>query len=102
MKVLAALRDRTRRASVRALWLEHERYVGRRVATEGMIARFEPDTPGEYFVLDDGPHRIGLRAAGAPVATFRAHLGRRVRATGRLTFKPGVGIFLDAEDVRPA
>lgn len=93
------LGNRPIRIGVREAWLEHERYAGRRITTTGTIGQFEAGTPGEYFVLDDGPHRIGLRGDAALTALFRAHLGRRVRATGALTFKPGVGIFLDAEGV---
>lgn len=93
------LGNRPARVGVREAWLDHERYAGRRITTTGTIGQFEAGTPGEYFVLDDGPHRIGLRGGAALTAIFRAHLGRRVRATGTLTFRPGVGIFLDAEGV---
>lgn len=82
--------------------MEHDRYHGRRVVTSGIVGVFDPDTPGEYFVLDDGPHRIGLRGTPALTADVRAYVGRWVRVTGLLTFKPGVGIFLDAEDLREA
>lgn len=100
MRLLAALRERPGRISVRTAWLEHERYRGRRIAIRGTIGVFETGTPHEYFVLDDGPHRIGLRGPAALVATFRGNLGRPVRVTGWLTFKPGVGIFLEAKDLR--
>ena len=92
--LLSGLRDRPRRVSVRRLWLEHERYAGRRVVTAGVVRAFEAGTPDEYFVLDDGPNRIGLRG---DAGRLRRHLERRVRATGTLAFKPGVGIFLDVE-----
>ena len=92
--ILAGLRGRPRRVSVRRLWLEHERYAGRRVLTAGVVRAFETGTPDEYFVLDDGPHRIGLRG---DAGRLRQHLERRVHAVGTLTFKPGVGIFLDVE-----
>lgn len=100
MRLPAALRARPRQVGVRAAWLEHERYRGRRIAVRGTVGVFAAGTPEEYFVLDDGPHRIGLRGPAALVPSFRAQLGRRVHVTGRLTFKPGVGIFLDAESLR--
>ncbi len=93
------LSNRPARIGVREAWLAHEQYAGRRITTTGTIGVFEAGMPGEYFVLDDGPHRIGLRGEPALIPIFRAHLGRRVRATGTLTFRPGVGIFLDAEGV---
>ncbi len=96
MRIVDAMRNRPRRVSVHRLWLEHERYAGQRVLTTGVVRAFEAGTPDEYFVLDDGPNRIGLRTDGA---RLRQHLGRRVRATGTLTFKPGVGIFLDVETI---
>lgn len=98
MKPLDAFRNRPRRVSVRDAWLEHERYSGRRLVTGGVVRLFAAGTPGAYFVLDDGPHRIGLRG---DAARLRAYLGRPVEAIGVLTFKPGVGIFLDVEELRP-
>lgn len=86
-----------RRVSVRDAWLAHERYAGRRIAITGTLRSFESSTPTEYFVLDDGPQRVGLRG---DAALLRPHVGRRVRAIGALTFRPGIGIFLDAESVR--
>src|SRR5690349_17661516 len=82
--------------SVRDAWLGHERYAGRRVTVAGVVLAFEAGTPGEYFTLDEGPNRIGLRG---DAATLRAQTGHRVAATGLLSFKPGVGIFLDAESI---
>ena len=96
--LLAGLRDRPRRVSVRRLWLEHERYTGRRVLTAGVVRAFEAGTPDEYFVLDDGPNRIGLRG---DAGRLRRHLERRVRAVGTLTFMPGTGIFLTVDTVAP-
>lgn len=100
MKLLDAFRalpNRPRRVTVRELWLEHERWLGRRVATRGVVGIFEAGTRREYFVLDDGPDRIGLR--GDP-AQLRALAARPVRATGTLTFERGRGIFLVADEVR--
>ena len=84
---------------VREAWLAHERYAGRRVALVGVVCTFEAGTPDEYFTLDDGPNRIGLRG---DVAALGEQTGRRIRATGLLTFKPGDGIFLIADAIRPA
>ena len=89
---------RARSLSVRAAWLEHEQYAGQHVAVRGQVRAFDADSPAAYFTLDDGPHRIGLR--GEP-AVLRAYAGQAVRAVGRLTFKPGVGIFLDIEKLAP-
>lgn len=100
VRAARSLRDLAPRpVSVREAWLEHERYAGRRIATEGVVRVFEASTPGEYLTLDDGAQRIGLRG---DAALLRPQIGRRVRATGVLTFKPGVGIFLDAEHLRVA
>ncbi len=85
--------------AVREAWLAHERYSGRRVVLVGMVRTFESGTPDEYFTLDEGPNRVGLRG---DVATLRQQIGRRSRAIGLLVFKPGDGIFLVAESVRPS
>lgn len=90
--------DGARRVPVRDVWLAHEHYGGQRIATAGVVRCFESGTPDEYFTLDDGQQRIGLRG---DAALLRAHVDRRVRVTGVVTFKPGVGIFLEAERVRP-
>ena len=79
--------------------MAHERYAGRRVAVAGVVRVFEAGTPGEYFTLDDGTDRVGLRG---DAALLRPQVGRRVRAVGTLTFKPGDGIFLVAERVEPS
>ena len=89
---------RVRTLSVRAAWLEHDRYAGRRVAVHGQVRAFAADSPAAYFTLDDGPHRIGLR--GEP-GVLRSYAGRTVRVVGCLTFKPGVGIFLAIEKLTP-
>ena len=99
LDVLRALPIRPRRVTVRELWLEHERWLGRRVATRGVVGSFEAGTRREYFVLDDGPDRIGLR--GDP-ARLRALVARPVRAVGTLTFERGRGIFLVADEVLSA
>ena len=91
-------RDAAPAVTVRDAWLAHERYAGHRVALRGVVRAFATGTPGEYFTLDDGDNRIGLR--GDP-ATLREYAGRRVRATGALAFKPGDGIFLLADAVLP-
>ena len=84
---------------VRDAWLAHERYAGRRLATAGVVRVFEAGTPREYFTLDDGPHRIGLQG---DASQLRALVGHPIQATGVLSFKPGVGIFLDVEEVEPS
>jgi hypothetical protein len=89
---------RMRSLSVRVAWLDHERYAGQRVAMRGLVRAFAADSPAAYFTLDDGPHRIGLR--GEP-AVLHEYAGQAVRVVGRLTFKPGVGIFLDIEQLAP-
>src|SRR3954447_20398596 len=81
------------RITVRDAWLAHERYAGQQVTITGVVQVFEAGTPGEYFTLDEGPNRIGLRG---DAALLRARVGQRATATGLLSFKPGVGIFLDA------
>jgi hypothetical protein len=91
--------QRARSLSVRAAWLEHERYTNRRVTTRGQICLFNAGSPAKYYTLDDGPHRIGLRGESAALGQYA---GRVVRVVGRLTFKPGVGIFLDVEQLAPA
>ncbi|HEY8597884.1 MAG TPA: hypothetical protein VIL85_05600 [Thermomicrobiales bacterium] len=85
--------------SVREAWLAHERYVGRQVVLMGVVRAFEAGTPDQYFTLDDGPNRVGLRG---DVATLREQIDRPIRATGLLVFKPGDGIFLVADTVLPA
>jgi hypothetical protein len=80
--------------SVREAWLAHERYSGRRVTLVGVVHAFEAGTPTEYFTLDDGPNRVGLRG---DVATIREQAGRQVCATGLLVCKPGDGSFLIAD-----
>lgn len=85
--------------SVREAWLSHERYAGRTVALSGTVRAFEAGTDDEYFTLDEGTDRVGLR--GEPAA-LRALIDRPVRATGRLVFKPGVGIFLVAATIERA
>jgi hypothetical protein len=86
------------RLRVRDAWLAHERYKGRRVAIVGVVRVFEEGTPDEYFALDDGPQRVGLRGDATAI---RALIGRRVRAVGTITYKPGDGIFLIAERIEP-
>jgi hypothetical protein len=84
---------------VRAAWLEYERYTDRRITTRGQVCLFNAGSPAAYYTLDDGPHRIGLR--GEPAA-LGPYAGQEVRVVGRLTFKPGVGVFLDVEQLAPA
>ena len=76
---------------MREAWLAHERYVGQTVALTGVVRAFEPGSPDEYFTIDDGPHRVGLRG---DVTTLRAVVDQPVRVVGQIVFKPGVGIFL--------
>jgi hypothetical protein len=80
--------QRARSLSVRAAWLEHERYTNRRVTTRGQICLFNAGSPAKYL-------------RGEPAALGQ-YAGRVVRVVGRLTFKPGVGIFLDVEQLAPA
>ncbi len=61
-----------------------------------MVREFDGDTTTPYFTLDDGPHRVGLRA---DAVLLRPLTDCTVRAIGTLSFKPGVGIFLDVEDM---
>lgn len=88
-----------RRLSVREAWLAHERYADQTVALAGVVHAFEAGSPAEYFTLDDGPHRVGLRG---DAATLRALVDQPVCATGQIVFKPGVGIFLVAETIARA
>ena len=81
---------------MREAWLHHERYAGRRLALRGVVRAFETDTPRAYFTLDDGPNRVGLRADATILLPLT---GRAVRAMGTLVFKPGVGIFLEVEEI---
>jgi hypothetical protein len=101
-QLLHAARERRaapRRLSVREAWLAHERYVGQSVVLDGVLRAFEAGTSDEYFTIDDGPHRVGLRG---DAATLRGLIGQPVRATGQIVFKPGVGIFLVAETIARA
>lgn len=95
MKLAALLpsfgKSRPRRIAVREAWLDPDRYADQLVSLAGVVRAFDLHTPAPYFTLDDGPQRIGLSGDRALLATL---IGQRVRATGKLTFKPGVGIFL--------
>jgi hypothetical protein len=88
-----------RQLSVREAWLNHERYVGQRIRLSGAVRAFDETGPTPYFTLDDGPARVGLRAESSRLLPLTGH---RVRAVGTLSFKPGVGIFLDIESLTPA
>jgi hypothetical protein len=85
-----------RRLSVREAWLNHEHYAEKRVSLTGVVLAFDLESPSAYFTLDDGPVRVGLRA---DASTLNPLTGRTVRAIGTLSFKPGVGIFLDVESI---
>src|SRR5688572_23025759 len=85
-----------RQISVREAWLNHERYAGQRISLRGTVRTFDADMPSAHFTLDDGPARVGLRAEEA---LLRPLVGRAIRAVGLLTFRPGVGIFLDVESL---
>lgn len=84
--------------TVREAWLAHERYVGQSVLLRGVVRIFDAASPDEYFTLDDGPNRVGLRGDAARLRTL---VDCQVTATGQLVFKPGVGIFLEADQVQP-
>ncbi len=90
---------RPRPLSVRDAWLTHEQYTDQIVQIRGVVVSFEAETPREYFTLDDGPNRVGLRGEHA---RLRAQIGQRVIATGKLVFKPGDGIFLVVTTLQPA
>ncbi len=85
-----------RRIGVREAWLNHERYAGQRISLRGTVREFDAETPSAHFTLDDGPARVGLRAEATQLQPF---IGHEVRAIGQLTFKPGVGIFLEVESI---
>ena len=85
-----------RRLTVREAWLHHDQYQGQRLSLTGVVRVFDVDTSAPYFTLDDGPHRVGLRA---DAALLRPLTDRPVRAIGALSFKPGVGIFLEVEKI---
>jgi len=85
-----------RRLSVREAWLNHEQYAGKRISLTGIVRGFEEASPAAYFTLDDGPARVGLRAEVNELAPLTGH---NVRAIGTLSFRPGVGIFLDVESI---
>lgn len=87
---------RTRRLTVREAWLHHDQYRGQRLSLSGVVRIFDADTPAPYFTLDDGPNRVGLRA---DAALLRPLVDRAVRASGTLSFKPGVGIFLEVDEI---
>lgn len=84
--------------AIRDAWLAPERYADRPIAVVGTVRIFDAGTPDAYCTLDEGDARIGLR--GLPGAQD-GWTGRRVRAIGTLTFRPGVGIFLDAKRIEP-
>ena len=100
MKLAALLpsfgKSRPRRIAVREAWLDPDRYADQRISLDGVVRAFELHTPAPYFTLDDGPQRVGLSGEQGVLATL---IGQRVRATGKLTFKPGVGIFLVCDTV---
>ncbi|MFN8511245.1 MAG: hypothetical protein U0232_00540 [Thermomicrobiales bacterium] len=85
-----------RRLSVREAWLNHEHYAGKRISLVGNVRAFDEASPAAYFTLDDGPARVGLRT---DAGVLRPLIGQNVRAVGLLTFKPGVGIFLEVETI---
>lgn len=88
---------RPRRVAVRAAWLDPDRYAGEPIFLDGVVHAFDTESSAPYFTLDAGPNRIGLQADGALLGPLT---GRTVRATGHLTFKPGVGIFLAVDEIR--
>jgi hypothetical protein len=85
-----------RRISVREAWLNHENYTEQRISLTGVVRAFDVDSPSAYFTLDDGSVRVGLRA---DVSLLHPLTGRMARAVGTLSFKPGVGIFLNVESI---
>lgn len=88
---------RPRQIGVRDAWLDPDRYADQRVALVGVVRAFDLErTAPPYFALDDGPQRVGLQADAALLSGL---IGREVRAIGTLTFKPGVGIFLQVEQI---
>jgi hypothetical protein len=89
-------KSRPRRITVREAWLDPDRYADQIVSLGGVVRAFDLSTPAPYFTLDDGPQRIGLNGGHDLLSGLT---GQSVRATGRLTFKPGVGIFLDVEAI---
>ena len=92
-------KSRPRRITVREAWLDPDRYADQVVSLVGVVRAFDLTNPAPYFTLDDGPQRIGLNGDHNLLGGLT---GQSVRATGRLTFKPGVGIFLTVEAIGAA
>ncbi|QFU02022.1 hypothetical protein FIU83_10255 [Halomonas sp. THAF5a] len=66
---------------------------GRRVATSGVVRRFE--APRHYWIEDEDLHRVEL----FPHARIAPYLGGAVRVEGRFRFSPTEGRRLTLERV---
>lgn len=82
---------------VRLLWMERERWEGRKVRTAGTLKRFLEGKPRDHFALEDEGFRVGLR--GEP-GELDGLLGRRLSVEGRFRFDPDVGIYVTPERIR--
>lgn len=66
---------------------------GRRVATQGVVRRFEE--PLHYWIEDEDLHRVEI----FPHDEIAPHLGQEVRVEGRFAFSPSEGRRLTLDRV---
>ncbi len=83
-------------ATVRQLWLSPEAYLGKRVATNGIVRIFLAGTANEHFAVEQaGQHRVGLQ--GVERARLLSLLDAEVAVEGVLRFEEGSGIYIQVE-----
>jgi len=90
----AACRKPPLRVTAHDLFMQREKWLGRRVLVDGVLERFSP-AAGEYFALEDAGFRVGLR--GGDPAALREEVGRRVTAEGEFGFGDGYGAYVELE-----
>jgi hypothetical protein len=76
---------------------QSEPYEGERVRVTGDVRVFEADTPGEYYVLEEGgQYRVAIH--GLQLATLRALTNGRMTIEGVFQFEDRVGRYIDVTD----
>lgn len=83
---------------VRLLWMERERWEGRKVRTAGVLKRFLQGQPRDHFVLEDEGFRVGVR--GEPKERLERLQGRRLEVEGRFFFDRDFGIYVTPERIQ--
>lgn len=69
-------------------------HEGDRVRVTGDVRVFEPDAPGEYYVLEqDGQFRVAIH--GLPLDTLRPLTDERITIEGEFRFEDGVGRYIE-------